>query len=90
MQKTCRSCGETKLFAEFNKRAESADGHTPWCKNCVAIKRKGASHGITGSRTEVPEEHKQSVYLGAILRMKNSGLVSDRTAREMATRVGDL
>lgn len=88
MRKTCRSCKKDKELSEFNKRAESADGHTPWCKPCIAI-RRSKPNNLKG-RTFTPDDKKQQVYLAVILRMKESGIASDHTAREMAERVGAL
>ncbi|MCA1841242.1 MAG: hypothetical protein ABR585_12885 [Gemmatimonadaceae bacterium] len=53
------------------------------------MKRK-KYHGITGARTEVPEHAKKAVFLSAILRMKESGIASDKAVQEMAERVGGL
>lgn len=84
MQKKCLNCLEEKDFSHFNKRAESPDGHTPWCKPCIAVRRNQPFKG----RTSTPPEKRQEVYLAAILRMKDSGIISSYTARQMAERIG--
>jgi hypothetical protein len=87
MQKTCRGCKESKPITEFPVRKEAPDGRRARCYPCHRQSRRGEEARLKG-RTFTPEEKKPEVYLAAILRMKNAGLVTDRTAREMANRVG--
>lgn len=85
MEKSCSMCKQAKPLTEFNKRAESPDGRTPSCKKCIKARRKGYSGGHETSA--LTEEQKKLVYMGAILRMKDYGLVSNRTSEEMLDRV---
>lgn len=89
--KTCRKCKGSKPLAMFNRKAESRDGHAPTCKSCVALKRKEAAVRGTGpAMPDLTPEQKKHVYTSVILRMRNNGLASSKTADEMLARVGEL
>lgn len=85
MEKSCSMCKQTKLLTEFNKRAESPDGRTPSCKLCIKARRKGYSGNA--ETAALTEEQKKLIYMGAILRMQDYGLVSSKTTEEMLDRV---
>lgn len=85
MEKSCSMCKQTKPLTEFNKRAEAPDGHTPSCKLCIKARRKGMSGGSEISN--LTEEQKKLIYIGAIQRMQDYGLVSSKTTEEMLERV---
>jgi hypothetical protein len=36
VDKTCKKCNETKSRDDFHKQRASKDGHSPWCKTCMA------------------------------------------------------
>ena len=36
-RKTCQKCGELRSLNDFHKNRGRPDGHTNWCKPCVAI-----------------------------------------------------
>jgi len=89
--KTCRMCKESKALEEFNRRKESRDGRTPTCKMCIADRRKQIR--IEGPGQALPDltvDQKKHVYTAVILRMREQGLASSRTADEMLSRVGEL
>lgn len=49
-QKACTRCGQVRPLSDFQKRADSQDGHAHWCKACQATydrqnrDRKNARH----------------------------------------------
>lgn len=86
MEKTCSVCNHSKPLAQFNKRAESSDGHTPSCKTCIRFKRQGYA-GRGAETTALTEEQKKLVYASAIKRMEAYGLASKKTTEAMMERV---
>jgi len=90
--KTCNTCRETKDFTEFGKRRESKDGHAPRCTLCVKARRKKLATGEVISKfgPELEPEQRRHVYMSAIIRMRQQGLVSHKTTTEMLERIGEL
>lgn len=90
--KPCSTCGVKKPYSEFNKRKESKDGHTPHCKDCISYRRKELRDG--GGTSSLPPEltvdQKKHVYTAVIMRMREQGLASSTTVKEMLDRVGAL
>jgi hypothetical protein len=96
--KTCKTCGENKPLAQFPQRKDSKDGYRPYCKLCYAgrikevratpKKFKAAPESYTNPT--LTTDQKKHVYTAVILRMKNQGLASGKTADEMLARVGGL
>lgn len=90
--KSCSLCGKRKPLVEFNKRKESKDGLTPSCRDCIKVRRttlrKGG--GVSEKAPELTTDQKKMVYMNVIARMRNMGLTSDFTTREMLERVDAL
>lgn len=90
--KPCSQCGKRKPLVEFNKRRESKDGLTPSCRECIKERRthlrKGG--GVSEVAPELTADQKKVVYTNVIARMRNMGLTSDFTTREMLERVNAL
>ena len=85
--KTCRNCNTEKSYDKFNKRAELADGHTNFCKECIKVKRQAAQGDRNG---DMPTDSKKLVYVQALRRMQDYCGISDTTTEKLMERVVNL
>lgn len=74
-EKTCRTCGEKKALAEFNRKPGTSDGRDGQCRSCTnttkrrayAAKRDAASAAVARSREAADRRRRQAAtdYLRA-------------------------
>lgn len=81
--KTCTKCKLELSYSEFYRLSRSKDGYQNACKQCVS----------TGSRLRpsltdsLSPEDRRHVFTQALIRMRDSGIMSEKTFRESLERV---
>lgn len=77
MTKTCSKCGLAKDQAQFYRRASSADGHAPWCKDCDNANRLKNRKATKRKRSKKVPDTKTCRKCGELKPAKDFSIMKD-------------